>query len=118
MKRRGFLRAGGTLAVALPQIVGAQAKGNGKVFRYAFPSAETGFDPAQISDLYSRTITSHIYDSLYAYDYLARPARMRPSRSRPMCTHPCALPATRSATRGARSARRLQVWEPSMTARF
>ena len=26
-----------------------------KVFRYAFPAAETGFDPAQISDLYSRT---------------------------------------------------------------
>jgi len=78
MKRRGFLRAGGTLAAALPQVARAQAKGNGKVFRYALPSAETGFDPAQISDLYSRTITSHIFDSLYAYDYLARPARMRP----------------------------------------
>jgi len=78
MRRRGFLRAGGTLAAALPQVVRAQAKGNGKVFRYAFPSAETGFDPAQISDLYSRTITSHLFDSLYAYDYLARPVRMRP----------------------------------------
>jgi ABC-type transport system substrate-binding protein len=78
MRRRDFLRMGGTLAAALPQLAGAQPKSNGKVFRYAFPSAETGFDPAQISDLYSRTITSHIYDSLYAYDYLARPARIRP----------------------------------------
>ena len=49
-----------------------------KVFRYAFPSAETGFDPAQISDLYSTTITAHIFDSLYSYEYLARPARIRP----------------------------------------
>jgi ABC-type transport system substrate-binding protein len=49
-----------------------------KVFRYAFPIAETGFDPAQLSDLYSRVITSNIFDALYSYDYLARPVQIKP----------------------------------------
>lgn len=79
MSRRKFLRAttAAAAAAALPAIATAQS-GRPKVFRYAFPSAETGFDPAQISDLYSRTVTSHIFDSLYRYEYLARPVRMRP----------------------------------------
>ena len=50
MRRRDFLRVGGTLAAALPQLAGAQPKSNGKVFRYAFPSAETGFDPVTTAD--------------------------------------------------------------------
>jgi len=50
-----------------------------KVLRYAFPVAETGFDPAQISDLYSHTITANIFESLYRYDYAARPAKIVPN---------------------------------------
>ncbi|HWJ94389.1 MAG TPA: ABC transporter substrate-binding protein, partial [Telluria sp.] len=50
-----------------------------KVLRYAFPIAETGFDPAQLSDLYSRIVTSNIFDGLYRYDYLARPVKARPN---------------------------------------
>ncbi len=50
-----------------------------KVLRYAFEIAETGFDPAQISDVYSRIVTENIFDSLYGYDYLARPAKIRPN---------------------------------------
>jgi ABC-type transport system substrate-binding protein len=49
-----------------------------KVLRYAFPIAETGFDPAQLSDLYSRILTAHIFDGLYTYDHLARPFRIVP----------------------------------------
>ena len=49
-----------------------------KVFRYAFQIAETGFDPAQISDLYSKTVAANIFESLYEYDYLARPLKPRP----------------------------------------
>ncbi len=49
-----------------------------KVLRYAFPVAETGFDPAQISDLYSRTVTAGIFETLLAFDYLARPFVMKP----------------------------------------
>ena len=45
------------------------------VLRYAFPVAETGFDPAQISDLYSRTVVAGIFEAPLAYDYLARPVQ-------------------------------------------
>ena len=44
-----------------------------KVLRIAFGVAETGFDPAQIVDIYSRTVTGHLFESPYTYDHLARP---------------------------------------------
>lgn len=56
----------------------AQAKPGPKVLRYAFPVAETGFDPVQVSDTYSRTVTDHIFEGLYQYDYLARPYKVKP----------------------------------------
>jgi len=49
-----------------------------KVLRYAFRVAETGFDPAQINDLYSRIVTAHLFEGLYTYDHLARPAKIKP----------------------------------------
>jgi ABC-type transport system substrate-binding protein len=49
------------------------------VLRYAFPVAETGFDPAQISDLYSRTVAAAIFDAPLSYAYLARPAQAVPN---------------------------------------
>ena len=49
-----------------------------RVLRYAFQIAETGFDPAQVSDVYSVTVTSHIFESLYHYDHLARPPKAVP----------------------------------------
>jgi ABC-type transport system substrate-binding protein len=55
-----------------------------KVLRYAFPIAETGFDPAQLSDIYSRAVTSHIFDSLLTYDHLARPYKLKPSTAAEM----------------------------------
>jgi ABC-type transport system substrate-binding protein len=51
------------------------ARDNPRVLRYAFPVAESSFDPAQISDVYSRTVTCHIFESPLAYDHLARPAK-------------------------------------------
>jgi ABC-type transport system substrate-binding protein len=49
-----------------------------KILRVAFSTAETSFDPVQIVDLYSRTITPHIFEALYTYDHLARPAKIKP----------------------------------------
>ena len=49
-----------------------------KVLRYAFEVAETSLDPVKLQDLYSRTITPHIFEGLYHYDHLARPVRIRP----------------------------------------
>jgi ABC-type transport system substrate-binding protein len=49
-----------------------------KRVRYAFPTAETGFDPAQVSDLYSSTVIAHIFESPLTYDYAERPVRLKP----------------------------------------
>lgn len=70
----------GTLVQAATPATG----NNEKVLRYAFPIAETGFDPAQLSDLYSRVLTANIFDSLYTYDYLARPAKIKPNLAQDM----------------------------------
>ncbi len=50
-----------------------------KVLRYAFRVAETGFDPAQVNDLYSSTVIANIFDSPLTYDFLARPAKIVPN---------------------------------------
>ena len=43
------------------------------VLRVLFESAETGFDPAQVSDLYSYRVIAHIFEALLGYDPLAMP---------------------------------------------
>ena len=48
------------------------------MLRYAFEVAETSLDPAKINDLYSRTLTPHIFEGLYTYDHLARPVKIKP----------------------------------------
>lgn len=75
MRRRSFLLGTGLAAAGLAGSSRAQSP---TTLRYAFPVAETGFDPAQISDLYSRTICANIFESLYTYDYLARPIVVKP----------------------------------------
>ena len=58
-----------------------------KVLHLAFPAAESGFDPARIDDSYSHSVTVHIFESLYAYDYLAVPAKVRPLTAAAMPEH-------------------------------
>ncbi len=69
------------LMALAPSPAGAQAQpaSGQKVLRYAFRVAETGFDPAQISDLYSRTIAANIFDAPLQVAFLARPVRNRPN---------------------------------------
>ncbi|HEY2559225.1 MAG TPA: ABC transporter substrate-binding protein [Caldimonas sp.] len=71
------------LALVLAPAAGASpaaAPGSAtKVLRYAMRVAETGFDPAQISDLYSSTMAANMFDALYQYAFLARPVRLRPN---------------------------------------
>jgi len=57
---------------------GVGTPGAPKVLRYAFEVAETSLDPAKINDLYSRTLTPHIFEGLYTYDHLARPVKIKP----------------------------------------
>lgn len=87
--RRVFFALGLLLGLVALGLQPAQAQGKAtdkvagkpaeKVLRYAFPIAETGFDPAQVSDLYSRIINANIFDALYGYDYLARPIKVKPN---------------------------------------
>jgi ABC-type transport system substrate-binding protein len=79
VKRRGFLQGSAALAATaaggLPSPSAAQGK---RTFRWAFNAAETGFDPAQISDLYSNYVVSNVFEAPLQYDYLARPAIIKP----------------------------------------
>ena len=79
MRRRGFLQGStalaATAATGLPSPSAAQGK---RTFRWAFNAAETGFDPAQISDLYSNYVVSNVFEAPLQYDYLARPAIIKP----------------------------------------
>jgi ABC-type transport system substrate-binding protein len=67
-----------TVAAPVASANAAATSDTERVLRYAMPAAETGFDPLQISDLYSITITGHIFESLYDYDHLARPWKLVP----------------------------------------
>jgi ABC-type transport system substrate-binding protein len=67
-----FLLASG-LAQAQP------ADAQTKTLRYAFRVAESGFDTAQITDLYSRTVVAGIFEAPFEWAYLARPVQMRPN---------------------------------------
>lgn len=64
--------------VALLAALHAQAADPSKVLRTVIPAAETGFDPVATHDLYSSQITRAILETLYTYDYLARPAKLVP----------------------------------------
>ena len=66
------------LALALRSRRARRGADMNKVIRDVFPAAETGFDPAAAHDLYSGTIVQAIFETLYTYDYLARPAKLVP----------------------------------------
>ena len=79
MSRRLVTLACGFLAAAaLAAAASASAADPTKVYRITFPVAETSFDPARVSDLYSNTVNEAIFERLLTYDYLARPAKLVP----------------------------------------
>ena len=79
-RRRSLLQAtAGAAACALAGVPIAARAAPQRVLRTSFRVAETGFDPAQISDLYSRTVAAAIFDSPLEFEFLARPYRLRPA---------------------------------------
>jgi ABC-type transport system substrate-binding protein len=81
-RRANHALAAAALASSMPALaqtpsVSTTASGK-KVLRYAFRVAETSLDPVKVVDLYSRTLTPHIFESLYKYDHLARPIKVKP----------------------------------------
>jgi ABC-type transport system substrate-binding protein len=71
-----MLRAAAALLVAAS--VHASAADPAKVLRIALPRAETGFDPAQASEIYSGAVIAAIMEPLLTFDYLARPVKLVP----------------------------------------
>ena len=68
------------LALALGGVFppAAAAADMNKVIRHVFPAGEEGFDPQAAHDLYSGSVEQAIFETLYSYDYLARPAKLVP----------------------------------------
>ena len=56
----------------------AVAPAEKKTLRYAFRTAETGFDPMKVYDRYSVGILENLFDTLLTYDWLARPVKLVP----------------------------------------
>src|SRR5687768_1441222 len=67
--------------LATPAAVAADAN---KVLRLVWPTGETGFDPARVSDAYSAVVLEAIFERLLSYDYLARPAKLVPQAAEAM----------------------------------
>ena len=73
-----------TAAVLALALGALPAAAQTKIVRYAFPIAETSFDPAAITDIYSRTVASGFFEAPLEFEYLARPVRMRPATAAAM----------------------------------
>ncbi|MGH8851440.1 MAG: ABC transporter substrate-binding protein, partial [Casimicrobiaceae bacterium] len=84
-RARGLLAAVvASLAVALAPAPAGAAADPGKVLRLEFYVAETGFDPVKVQDYYSQTVCEAVFEPLMTYDYLARPARLKPRAAEAM----------------------------------
>ncbi len=66
------------LPLALAPLAAASADDGPRILRYAFLIAESGFDPAQITDLYSRTLACGLFEAPLEFAFMDDPARLRP----------------------------------------
>ncbi|MGI4716888.1 MAG: ABC transporter substrate-binding protein [Janthinobacterium lividum] len=64
--------------------VQAQAPRGEKVLRMFLSTSETGLDPASASDNATLSLLENLFDPLLRYDYLARPATLRPNTATAM----------------------------------
>ena len=85
------MRLGACLAAALAALAlsadgqsPASRAAQEKVLRVPFVIAESNFDPAFASDLYSNTVIQEIFEPPLTYDMLAQPARLKPETAAAM----------------------------------
>ena len=81
-RRRAAVALVAWLAASLTALVAGPARAQpdpSKVIRAVFPAPETGFDPQAAGDIYSSSVNRVVFDTLYRYDYLARPHRLVPN---------------------------------------
>jgi oligopeptide transport system substrate-binding protein len=74
----GLSRLLALLAMAMAMAANAHGADPRKVLKLAYQSAESKLDPQSESDSASGAISDNIFDALLQYDYLARPAKLRP----------------------------------------
>jgi len=74
-KRVAVWMLGAALAVGASPVFAADPA---KVLHVALIRAETGFDPAQASEIYSGAVIAAIMEPLLTFDYLARPVKLAP----------------------------------------
>ena len=84
MRTRHVVAVALVLGLALLPPAPSLAAAPTKTLRVAFNSAETGFDPQALNDNYSYMVCDAIFDSLYTYDYFARPPRLVPNTAAAM----------------------------------
>jgi len=76
--RQVFACLAAALALAWATPAEAQQASAPKVLRVVFNGSESGFDPPQISDVVSAAVVTSLFDAPLTYDYLARPAKLKP----------------------------------------
>jgi len=84
MKFRSAAAALLSLSFLLVPHAGAQAQD--KVLHMFLSTSETGLDPAVASDNATLSLLENLFDPLLRYDYLARPATLRPNTATAMPT--------------------------------
>jgi ABC-type transport system substrate-binding protein len=74
-----------TLFLALALLTGCGGNGapapelaGQRVYRHSTEGAPTSLDPVQSATAYSNMVVLNVYDTLYAYKYLARPVELKP----------------------------------------
>jgi len=82
-RRSTRLAAALLCGIALHGGVAAKADPN-KVIRVSFEAADDGFDMARTNSLYTNWMAEAIFEGLLAYDYLARPVKLRPGTAEAM----------------------------------
>ncbi|MCC6195153.1 MAG: hypothetical protein IT518_11845 [Burkholderiales bacterium] len=78
--KRTFALAATLVAVAALAPGAALAQADlSKTLRVVFRTAETGFDPVAISDIYSNYVNRAIFEAPFRYDFRARPHKVVPN---------------------------------------
>lgn len=79
MRKAGLLPRCAALVFSLALCGPVSAADMNKTLHAVYRTAETGFDPAQVSDVFSNDIIRSIFDPLLTYDWLARPVKLVPN---------------------------------------
>ena len=74
-----------TLVAACSEPAGPAGKSHtASVYRHAMDGAPRSLDPAQASSVYAKMLVVNLYDTLYRYQYLARPYELAPNLAEEM----------------------------------